>query len=84
MHGDGVNRSFMAVYSGGSTRAAQDARDRLHLILQREDALIGFRAGVQLRASGCDGISGCVALYPFLSFNITSAVSAVVSELGMC
>ena len=43
---DGVNRSFAALYDGQhSPEAAQDAADRLHLILQREDALVAKNSG---------------------------------------
>ena len=43
---DGVNRSFAAVYDGEhSPEAAMDAADRLHLILQREDALVAKSSG---------------------------------------
>ena len=43
---DGVNRSFAALYDGQhSPEAAADAADRLHLILQREDALVAKSAG---------------------------------------
>ena len=43
---DGVNRSFAAVYDGQhSPDAAKDAADRLHLILQREDALVARNSG---------------------------------------
>lgn len=43
---DGVNRSFAAVYDGQhSPNAAKDAADRLHLILQREDAVVAKNSG---------------------------------------
>ena len=44
---DGVNRSLAAIYAGQhSPAAALDAADRLHLILQREDALVAKNSGV--------------------------------------
>lgn len=50
---DGVNRSFAALYDGqNSPDAAQDAAVRLHLILQRENALVAKNSGthtLQLR-----------------------------------
>lgn len=43
---DGINRSFAAVYDGQhSPDAAKDAADRLHLILQREDAVVAKHSG---------------------------------------
>lgn len=43
---DGMNRSFAAVYDGQhSPHAAKDAADRLHLILQREDAVVAKSSG---------------------------------------
>ena len=47
---DGVNRSFAAVYDGQhSPEAAKDAAERLHLILQREDAVVAKNSGRTLR-----------------------------------
>lgn len=43
---DGVNRSFAAVYDGRhSPEAAKDAAERLHPILQREDAVVAKNSG---------------------------------------
>ena len=43
---DGINRSFAAVYDGQhSPDAAKGAADRLHLILQREEALVAKNSG---------------------------------------
>ena len=53
---DGVNRSFAAVYEGEhSPDAAKDAADRLHLILQREDALVAKNSGE------CHSIHSCLS-----------------------
>ena len=41
-----MNRSFAAVYDGQySPDAAKDAAERLHLILQREDAVVAKNSG---------------------------------------
>lgn len=46
MANDGINRSFAGVYDGSKNQlAAQDAAERLHLILQREDAIVARGPG---------------------------------------
>lgn len=43
---DGINRSFLGVFSGSrNPRAAEDGADRLHLVLQREDAVVAWHSG---------------------------------------
>lgn len=60
MANDGVNRSFAGVYDGSKNLlAAQDAAERLHLILQREDAIVARGPGTQscvFMHAACGGV----------------------------
>lgn len=76
---DGVNRSFAAVYDGEhSPDAAKDAADRLHLILQREDALVAKSSGENFTAVTplCHELSMCadVVLKVQQQYHVASGV----------
>ncbi|KAL3139258.1 hypothetical protein ABBQ32_006024 [Trebouxia sp. C0010 RCD-2024] len=78
---DGVNRSFAAVYDGRhSPEAAKDAAERLHLILQREDAVVAKNSD-EMTWSSEGGESGVQTEEGAMAAALTRAFRAIDEEV---